>query len=337
MMAKEGTFIVTSFFLLIFCVIGAFWMGHYTLELNDYLEVLKYWLGFDLSEFGEIKSSAIILQEIRLPRILAAISIGASLSVSGAVFQGIFVNPLVSPGILGVLSGASFGAAVGMLFGQSLLFIQMSAFVFGFAAVFFALVIGRFYGQSNTLLMLVLGGVISSSLFGALLSLVKYMADPYGALPSIVYWLMGSLSSVNLPTVLTVVPWMFISIIILIFFGKHLNVMSLGEDEAKALGVDVKKIRFMMVLLATLLGALSVMLAGVIGWVGLVVPHIARFIIGANHIALLPFSAILGGIFLLIVDTASRSAFATEIPLGILTSLVGIPIFIVVLRHSVRR
>jgi iron complex transport system permease protein len=156
-MAKEGALIASSSLLLIFCVIVAFWMGHYALEFSDYLNVLKFWLGLDgLSE--TIKSSAIILQEIRLPRILAAIFIGASLAVSGAVFQGIFVNPLVSPGILGVLSGASFGAAVGMLLGQSLLFIQISAFIFGFIAVFFALMIGRFYGQANTLLMLVLGG-----------------------------------------------------------------------------------------------------------------------------------------------------------------------------------
>ncbi len=338
-MVKESAYIISALLCLVVGIGVAFWIGHYALSLNDYLDVVRYWMGIQTDEtrLFQTQSTAIILQEIRLPRIVAAVLIGASLSVSGAVFQGIFVNPLVSPGILGVLSGASFGAAVGMLFGQSLFVIQISAFVFGFAAVFIALAISRFYGQGNTLLMLVLGGIISSSLFGALLSLVKYMADPYGALPSIVYWLMGSLSAVDMDMVSTIAPLVFLSIGMLVFFGKHLNVMSLGEDEARALGVDVRKVRLMMVLLATLLGALSVMLAGVIGWVGLVIPHIARFLIGPNHVVLLPFCALLGGVFLLIVDTVSRSVFVTEIPLGILTSLVGIPVFIGVLRHSVKR
>lgn len=338
MFHKKVLFILVS---LLFCisVLCAFYIGQYPISSEEFLNVLYYWVG--LEQTPEIlktsESLSMILQEIRLPRILGAIIVGASLSLSGAVFQGIFVNPLVSPSILGVLSGASFGAALGMLLGESFLMIQLLAFIFGFVAVFLALMIGKTYNTSNTLLMLVLGGVISSSLFGAFLSLIKYMADPYNTLPSIVYWLMGSLSAVTLESVGVVFPWVLISTLLLIFFGKHLNLMSLGEDDALALGVDVKKVRFLMIILATLLSTLSVMLAGIIGWVGLVIPHIARFLIGSNHTTLLPFCAILGATFLVIVDTLSRNISHTEIPLGIITSLVGIPVFIFVLRYNIKR
>lgn len=337
-MQKKKLFLFV-FILLIASVLFAFWIGQYPISFQEYIHVLLYWLGIEQSPhiYETSKSISMILQEIRLPRLFAAIVVGASLSVSGVVFQGIFVNPLVSPGILGVLSGASFGAALGMLFGESLVVIQIIAFLFGFIAVFFALMIGKTYGSGRSLLMLVLGGVISSSLFSALLSLIKYMADPYNTLPSIVYWLMGSLSAVSLTSVGLIFPWVLLSIIILIFLGKHLNLMSLGEDDAFALGVDVKKYRFIMILLATLLSTLSVMLAGIIGWVGLVIPHIARFLIGSNHNALIPFSAILGATFLVIVDTLSRTISQTEIPLGIITSLIGIPIFILVLRHNFKK
>lgn len=337
-MQKKKLFLFV-FILLIASVLFAFWIGQYPISFQEYIHVLLYWLGIEQSIhiYETSKSISMILQEIRLPRLFAAIVVGASLSVSGVVFQGIFVNPLVSPGILGVLSGASFGAALGMLFGESLVVIQIIAFLFGFIAVFFALMIGKTYGSGRSLLMLVLGGVISSSLFSALLSLIKYMADPYNTLPSIVYWLMGSLSAVSLTSVGLIFPWVLLSIIILIFLGKHLNLMSLGEDDAFALGVDVKKYRFIMILLATLLSTLSVMLAGIIGWVGLVIPHIARFLIGSNHNALIPFSAILGATFLVIVDTLSRTISQTEIPLGIITSLIGIPIFILVLRHNFKK
>jgi len=336
--AKNSILLLGVFFLLCFCFLGAFWIGHYPISSFEYWQVIVYILGLndDATATEKIVTTFTILYDIRLPRILAAVLIGASLSVSGAVFQGIFVNPLVSPGILGVLSGASFGAALGMVWRQSSYVVQMSAFVFGFLAVFFALGIAKFYGKSNSILMLVLGGVISSSLFGALLSLIKYVADPYNALPSIVYWLMGSLSFVTIDGIYAALPFMVFSMLALMIFSKHINVLSLGEDDAKALGVCVNKIRLVLIILATLLSALSVMLAGVIGWVGLVVPHIARFLVGANHMVLLPFCALLGGVFLLIVDSLSRGAFSTEIPLGILTALVGIPVFLVALRQTTK-
>ena len=338
MFSKKLLFVFFTF-LLIASILFAFWIGQYPINLDEYIQVIYYWLGIEQTPliYKNSESISMILQEIRLPRILAAIIVGASLSVSGVVFQGIFVNPLVSPSILGVLSGASFGAALGMLLGESLFVIQIIAFIFGFLAVFLAMIIGKIYSNGNNLLMLVLGGVISSSLFGALLSLIKYVADPYNTLPSIVYWLMGSLSSATLDMVTIISPWIIISTLLLIFLGKHLNLMSLGEDDALALGVEVKKIRFIMIILATLLSTLSVMLAGVIGWVGLVIPHIARFIIGSNHISLIPFCAILGALFLIIVDTISRTISQTEIPLGIITSLVGIPTFIFVIHYKLKR
>lgn len=335
---KNTLYMLFATIFLIVVVLFSFYVGHFTISFDTFLDIFRSWLGLKDGIGGEnLEQKMMIIFEIRLPRILAAIVIGASLSVSGAVFQGMFVNPLVSPGILGVLSGASFGAALGMLFKSSLWIVQISAFTFGCIAVLFALVISRLYGVKNSILMLVLGGVISSSLFGAFLSLIKYIADPYDTLPSIVYWLMGSLSIVNLENVFLLAPWMIISIIILLFFGKYINVLSLGEADATSLGVDVKKIQLIIIFLATLLSALSVMLAGVIGWIGLVVPHIARFIVGANHLVLIPFSAIIGSSFLLIADTVSRGLFPTEIPLGILTSLIGIPIFIAVLKYSIKR
>jgi len=320
--------------LLLFSALLACYMGQYPITFKEYLNVLLYWLGFNQSSevLEESQLISMILCEIRLPRILGAILVGASLSVSGVIYQGIFVNPLVSPSILGVLSGASFGAALGMLLGKSFFIIQVLAFIFGFLAVFLSLMISKVYSNRNTLLMLILGGVISSSLFSALLSLVKYVADPYNTLPSIVYWLMGSLSSVSLEMIKFLLPWMFFSIILLTFYGKHLNLLSLGEEDAQTLGIDVKKIRLLMIIIATLLSALSVILAGIIAWVGLVIPHISRFLIGSNHVFLIPFSAILGAVFLIIVDTISRNISQTEIPLGIITSLVGIPIFVFVLR-----
>lgn len=285
--------------LLLLSVAFALKTGQYPISSKEYYELILYWLDLEQTSASHIKSENIsmIIQEVRLPRILGAILVGVALSVSGVVFQGIFINPLVSPSILGVLSGASFGAALGMLLGESLFITQLFAFFFGFIAVALALLIGRVYSVSNSLLMLVLGGVISSSLFSALLSLIKYIADPYNTLPSIVYWLMGSLSSVTFENIIVITPWVVISTVVLIFFGKHLNVMSLGEDDAIALGVDVKKIRLLLIILATLLSALSVILAGIIGWIGLVVPHISRFIVGSNHVSYTFFSTFRGNIF----------------------------------------
>lgn len=272
-----------------------------------------------------------IIFEVRLPRVLAAIFVGGALATSGVIYQGIFTNPLVSPGILGVLSGASFGAGLGMILDFSEIGIGVFCFLFGFVAMGFSVLLAQIYSKGRGVLMLILGGIISSSFFGAGLSVIKFGADPYGKLPNIVYWLMGSLSGVRVGALEIAGIAGVIALVVAFILGRHLDILCLGDDEAKSLGVEVKKIRLGLIVLATILGTMSVVLGGIIGWVGLVIPHIGRFIVGPSHRYLLLFCAFFGGVFLLIIDTISRTCFETEIPIGILTSVVGIPIFVGVL------
>lgn len=271
--------------------------------------------------------------DIRLPRILAAVLIGASLSVSGTAFQGMFVNPLVSPGLLGVLAGASFGAALGMVFFKTWVAVQILTFLFGFCAVLIAVGIAKMH-KGNTILLLVLGGVISAALFTSLLSIIKYVADPYNQLPAITQWLMGGLSLVDGKTLLaTGVPQVG-SIVLIILFSGYLNALSMGDEEARALGIPVEWIRMLLIFLATLMSALTVVVAGMIGWVGLIIPHIARMLVGPDNKILVPASALIGAIYLIVVDDVSRMLFNVEIPIGITTSLIGIPFFAIILRKA---
>jgi len=321
--------------LLIILINCSLFIGNYQISLNEYIEFIKVYLGFksDISlEKYEMLQSVIF--EIRLPRIIGAVLIGSSLAISGATFQAMFVNPLVSPGILGVLSGASFGAALGMVLGWNWFFINVSTFIFGMGAVIFALVISFIYSSAKNMIILVLGGIISSSLFSALLSIVKYAADPYNTLPAITYWLMGSLAFSTSDIVWKLSIPMLLGMLTLIFVSKYLNALSLGDEEAKALGVDTKKVKLVVIIVATLISALSVILAGIIGWIGLIIPHIARLLFGADNKIILPISALLGAIFLLVVDNLSRIIFTFEIPIGIVTAILGIPIFIIVLKNA---
>lgn len=310
-------------------------LGRYEIELGTLWQLLV-WKVLNLgSAPHDVTLLSNIVFNIRLPRILAVVLVGAALSVSGGAFQAMFVNPLVSPGILGVLAGASFGAALGIMISNSWLGVQFFAFLFGFVAVLAALGVAKIYGRSGAqTILLVLGGVISSSLFSALLSVVKFVADPYNKLPTIVYWLMGSFSAVDMKTLASVALPLFISTIILSLMGKYLNILSLGDDDAKALGVRVTWVRNSAILLATLLSTLTVVVAGMIGWVGLIIPHIARFLVGADNRILLPMCALLGATFLVIVDTLCRTSMSIEIPIGIATSLIGIPIFVFALRNA---
>ena len=307
----------------------SFFLGHYEIDTKELLSYI-----FLNTNNEQISNSLLILSEIRLPRILTAILIGSALALSGALFQGIFMNPLVSPSVLGVLSGASFGASLAMILKLSLFSVQIFAFAFGFLAVLTALLISKIYGKNSTILMLILGGIIASSLFGAGLSFLKYIADPENSLPSIVYWLMGSLAMAKLDLVLKLMPFMILAMIAICLLARSVDLLSLGEDDAKALGLSVSKVRILLIILATFLSACSVMLGGIIAWIGLVVPHICRFIVGVRHGVLLPFSALFGALFLLCVDTFGRSFFSVELPIGILVSVVGIPIFLVVLKNT---
>ena len=274
-----------------------------------------------------------ILFDIRLPRVAAAILIGAGLSVSGAVFQSMFMNPLVSPGLLGVLAGASFGASLGMIVAKNWLVVQLSALSFGLIAVLAALAISAI-SRGNQLLMLILGGIISGALFTSLLSVVKYLADPYEQLPAITYWLMGGLSVIDKTTVLAVCGPIAIGILILFLLSGYLNVLSMGDEEARSLGVNVRVLRFLFIFLATVISALTVVMGGIIGWVGLLIPHIARMLVGPDNRILLASTALIGAAYLLIADNIARLMFSVEIPIGILTSLVGIPFFALVLRNA---
>ncbi|WP_263833608.1 FecCD family ABC transporter permease [Sulfurospirillum oryzae] len=310
-------------------------LGRYEIDLSTLLQFLL-WKLFNIGTAPkEVMLLSNIVFDIRMPRILAVVLVGAALSVSGGAFQAMFVNPLVSPGILGVLAGASFGAALGIMISDSWFGVQLFSFFFGFVAVLVALGVAKIYGRSGSqTILLVLGGVISSSLFSALLSVVKYAADPYNKLPAIVYWLMGSFSAVDMKTLSSVALPLIFSTIVLSLMGKYLNVLSLGDDDAKALGVRVSWVRNSAILLATLLSTLTVVVAGMIGWVGLIIPHIARFLVGADNRVLLPMCALLGSTFLIIVDTLCRTSMSVEIPIGIATSLIGIPIFVLALRNA---
>lgn len=276
-----------------------------------------------------------LIVEARLPRVIAAVLVGAGLSVSGAAYQGVFRNPLVSPGLLGVLSGCAFGAALGIIWHLSHLTIALVACLTGLVAVAVGLGIAHMF-QTRSILLLVLGGIVANALFTSLLSIAQYLADPVDQLPSIVYWLLGSLSAVDVQALWIIGPILGVAIVLLCLSGRAIDVLSLSDDEALSLGVPVEKIRGGLIVLTTLVCALTVSLAGMVGWIGLLIPHLARLLVGPGNTRLLPLSACLGGVFLLVADGVARSVSAGEIPLGIITELFGAIAFVLVL-HRVRK
>lgn len=318
-------------FLLLLCVFCfALGLGRYDIAYTDMITLLRDYFSLEPS------IDAIIFVEERLKRIVAAICVGGALALSGGLYQGIIGNPLVSPSILGVLNGASFGAALGMVLGFGIIGIEGLCFIFGIMAMGVSLCLAYAFDRALGILMLILGGMISSAFFGALMSALKLLADPYNTLPNIVFWLMGSLASVQaIP--LGLLGAIFLgSLILSILLASCIDILNLDEESAQSLGVNVKIARLFFVILATLLASASVAVGGLIGWVGLVVPHIARFLIGANHRFMLPFCALFGGVFLLLCDSIARSAFDVEIPLGIVSALIGIPIFAALLLRRVK-
>ena len=309
-------------------------LGKYPLNLTEIGSFFRHeWFGGGALSPERLELLQNLLLEIRLPRILAAALIGAALAASGTAYQAMFVNPLVSPSLLGVLAGASFGAALGMVFFKNWYAVQCATFLGGVAAVAVAVGLARIYRVSGTI-MLVLGGVISGALFSALLSLIKYLADPYNQLPAIVYWLMGNLSLADRTTVLRVSLPIGLGLGVLMVSARHLNVLSMGDEEAAALGINVRRVRLLVITAATLISALTVVVAGAVGWVGLIIPHIARMLVGPDNETLLPVSALLGAGYLIVVDDVARLAFAFELPIGIVTALVGIPFFMLVLGNA---
>lgn len=331
---KAHVTIVVLVSLLLLLVAASLVMGRYPISWSD---TLGFWeqnlFGSGQLEPGQYQLLKNIFVDIRLPRICAALLIGASLSVSGASYQSMFINPLVSPGILGVLAGSSFGAALGMIVFDSWTAVQASALFFGLVAVGAAVGMAAIY-RGDRLLILILGGIISGALFTSLLSMVKYVADPYDELPTIVYWLMGSLTMADGATLRAVALPMLTGIGILLCFSGYLNLLSMGDEEARSLGVNVRRIRILFIFVSTLISGATVALGGIIGWVGLVVPHMARMLVGSDNRILLPTAALMGASYLLSVDDISRLVSSVEIPIGILTSLVGIPFFALILRNA---
>ena len=274
-----------------------------------------------------------VVMNVRLPRIILAMLIGAGLSIAGASFQGMFANPLVSPDILGVAAGAGFGASIGILLFGNNIYTQISALIMGMLAIGFTFLIGGFK-REMPVFMLVLAGVVTSALFEALISLVKFMADPEEKLPSITYWLMGSLGTASYRDLMIAGPLILIGIVILYSLRWRLNILSLSEEEAKSLGISVTKLKWLVIIGATLITASAVATAGIIGWVGLIIPHIARMLVGSNNQYVLPASISIGAMYLLLIDNLARSLTAAEIPLSILTAIIGAPFFAYLLRKT---
>lgn len=280
---------------------------------------------------GEIEESVII--NIRLPRILITLLIGAGMAASGTAFQGLFQNPLVSPDVLGVSSGAAFGAVLGIIVSGLGYFSMALAMICGVLSVVMTYILSKVKGQS-TVLSLVLSGMIVQALMNALVSLLKYTADPYSKLPAITYWLMGSFSTASYNDLKLVGIPVAVSLLILFLLRWRINILSLGDEEAAALGVNPVRIRVLIIASSTVISACSVTIAGVIGWVGLVIPHITRMIFGVDHKDIIPASMLLGGIYLTVIDLIARSAMESEIPIGILTALIGAPVFAVLFKKT---
>ncbi len=317
------TVILACLFLLSICV------GRYAISPSN---VIKAFL--NSKDIDPLISN--VVWQVRLPRILMSMIVGAGLACSGTSYQCIFGNPLVSPDILGVSAGSGFGAALGILMMQGDVVVQIQALVFGLIAVGIVLLISR-VNKKTELFMLVLSGVIVAAFFEALISLVKYVADPQDTLPAITVWLMGSLASVSYNKVLIAFVTILPCTIILMTLRWKMNLLSLDDEEAISMGVNVDALRLVIIVISTLMTAVSVSLCGIIGWIGLVIPHIGRFIVGDDHRGLVPASVIIGAGYLLIIDSVARTLTAAELPLSILTAMIGAPFFGFMLRRTITK
>ncbi|WP_314702990.1 iron ABC transporter permease [Campylobacter rectus] len=312
------------------CFLFSMSIGHYEISAYEVLDMLFSKLTASEMRYGDMMQTVVF--EVRLPRVILAMTVGCSLSVSGAVYQCVFKNPMASPNILGTSSGAGLGTALAIIFSFGAVYTQMISFAFGLLAVAITYAISAKIGRrGNLILVFVLTGILVSTVFQALISLVKYTADPYEKLPAITFWLMGSLSTAGKNDILIILIPFLLGIVPLFLMRWRLNILSLGDDDVKCLGIDVRNLRLIVIGCSTLLTASCVSVAGIIGWVGLIVPHIARMLVGSNFIALLPSSALIGATYLLLIDDAARGIFKAEIPLSILTALIGAPYFIYLL------
>ena len=328
-------------------VLVSFALGRYPISPVELISTLgglaNNALAYFVAHFGvtipyvEVNQQmATALMNIRLPRILVVMLVGAALAVAGASYQGMFKNPLVSPDILGASAGASFGACLALLFDMSNSMVQLFAFIGAMVAVGGAVWMNKMVNKYDALLGLVLGGMLVTTLFQSFTSLVKFMADANDKLPAITFWLMGSFSRINQTDLAVIVAPMLAGFALLMLERWKLNVLSFGEEEARSLGVNTGRVRLIVIFASTLIVACSVAVAGIVGWVGLVIPHLARSIVGPNYKVLLPTSMFIGAGYLLIVDDLCRLMASTEIPIGILTAIIGVPFFIFIFRHNIK-
>lgn len=316
---------------LVLAGILALCVGRYWVPFPDVVKVLLSRV-FPVSGNWDANTESVVMT-LRLPRVAAAVLVGGSLALSGAVYQGVFQNPLVAPDLLGVSSGACIGAALAILFSVGTFGVQAGAFIGGIIAVMITTAIPRII-KNNSNMMLVLAGIIVTGLMNSIMGIIKYIADPETQLAEITYWQMGSIAKVLPNSLLMICPAVLISIVVLMAMRWRINVLSLGETEAKSLGITIKTTRMIVIVCATLLTACSVCICGTIGWVGLVVPHLGRLLVGPDNMKLLPVSFVIGGIFLLVVDTIARTLTSAELPLSILTGLIGAPFYFYLLKKQ---
>ena len=327
---KEIISIVLLIFLPIILFFSSFLIGRYPISPIDVINTVLCPIFPQLEVSPTITT---IVFEIRLPRIIAAMVVGAALAMAGAAFQSIFKNPLVSSDLLGVSNGAGFGAALAIILSGSNAVIQIFAFVFGLISVSITYLISRAY-KAGGILILVLSGVAISAFFNALISAIKFVADPDDKLPEIVYWLMGSLASVTIDKLIMILIPIIIGFAILLALRWHMNLLAMGDEEAQSLGLNPSRVRLLIIAGCTLLTSAAVSVSGVIGWIGLVIPHMTRMIVGPDNRILIPASLSLGASFLLLIDNISRAVIAIEIPIGILTAIIGVPIFLYLLKKG---
>ena len=321
--------------LLLVLVLASFAVGRFPVSAREVAAAL--WSAIGGGESGLAANVQAVVLQVRAPRVAAALLVGAALAAAGASYQGLFKNPLVSPDILGVAAGCALGAAGAILLALPIVAIQAFAFIGGMIAVGLVVAVATLVRGRDPLLTLILSGVVVGSLFGAGIALAKYVADPFNQLPAITFWLLGSLSGAlpgDLPATLAAIA---LGVVPLMLLRWRIDVLALSEDEARSLGTRVGLLRIAVIACATLATAAAVALAGTIGWIGLVVPHAARLLVGAAFARVLPLSMVLGAAFMLAVDTLCRTAFATEMPPGVVTAFIGTPAFIALMAVSFRR
>lgn len=318
-------FAIAPFLAMLICL----GIGRYHISVRDTIEAIFYVIRGE-----EIDPTVYsVLFKVRLPRLVLALFVGAGIAVAGASFQSLFSNPLATPDTLGVATGSSFGAVLALLLCDNIIVVQIMALVFGLLSLFITCMVSKLNGKSS-IIMVVLSGMVVSSIFQALVSLAKYTADTEEKLPAITYWLMGSMSRATVQSLMLGAPFIIGGIGILFALRWRLNILSLQEDEAKSLGINVKWIRMLVMLGSTMVTASCVSMCGQVGWVGLLVPHAARMIYGSDNKKIIPAGIVIGATFMIVIDTISRAATAAEIPVSILTALIGAPFFVLLLRKT---